>query len=49
VGDRDGNQLLGPLRQRAIGEDGVTEVLERLVHSRGEFLASSGQLGVVGW
>ena len=25
-------QLLGPLRQRAVGQDGVAEVLERLVH-----------------
>jgi hypothetical protein len=29
----------------SIGEDGVAEVLERLVHPRGELLALSGQLG----
>jgi hypothetical protein len=49
VGGRDGNHLLGPLRQRGVGEDGVAEVLERLVHLWGAFLGSSGQLGVVGW
>ncbi len=49
VRDGNGDELLGLLRQRAVGEDSLAEALERVVDSRRQLLATLGCLDVAGW
>jgi hypothetical protein len=49
VRNRDCDQLLGFLGQRAVGEHGVAEGFERVVDARRELLAAARAIsGVVG-
>ncbi|WP_244329480.1 hypothetical protein [Streptomyces platensis] len=49
MGDCDGDQLLGLLRQRSFSKDGATEVVERFVDGWGELDASLADLRGAGW
>lgn len=49
VGGCHGDQLLGLLRQRPFGEDGVAEVVEGLVDGGGKLFTASGDLPCGGW
>jgi hypothetical protein len=48
MSNRDGNELFRSAVECAVSEDGVAEVLERLVNTRGELPTQGGQLGR-GW